>query len=218
MVEAVRVRALRVDIALPGLASTAGLYAPTGIYGDQTAFGKPDVRIERLRSCDVWLADPVDQASLELAAPNGTARHRRLVAHRISKPAALPAKAGPFVTDRTVHLVRTGGKGPIDRAALEVVEPTAPVRGGRLVGLGISQEAAFPPKGCPLVTDRTVDLVRAGTGRPVDRPVREVSKTPDTIGCALLEIGRRAEETLGTAELSELLVDCSHFDLLGVVS
>ena len=141
---------------------TAGLHTPAGVDGDHTAFGKPDVRIVRLRSCDVWLADPVDQASLELAAPNGTARHRRLVAHWISKTAALPAKTGPLVTDGTVHLVGTG------------------------------------------------------TGRPVERPVREVPKPPDAIRCALLGTGRRAEKALGTAELSKLLVDSRHFDLLKI--
>src|SRR5664279_4930538 len=62
---------------------------------------------------------PVDRPALEaVEAATGCVR---LVGDRVSEKAAFPTQAGPLVADGTVHLERSGGDGPVDRPALEVV-------------------------------------------------------------------------------------------------
>src|SRR5450759_78192 len=103
---------------------------------------------------------PRQRAVREVAAP--PAGNAVLVAGRVAEPAGLPALSRPHRPDGAVHLVRPGGRGPVHRAAGEVVEPTDPVRGAQLVGERVADRTALPANGRPLGPDGAVHLVRAG--------------------------------------------------------
>src|SRR5664280_1083102 len=75
---------------------------------------------------------PVAAGALALVAdPADAVRGGRLVGDRIAGRAGLPAGGRPLRPDRPVHLVRPGGRGPVDAGAVaEVVEPADAVRVG----------------------------------------------------------------------------------------
>src|SRR4051795_3781872 len=56
---------------------------------------------------------------------------------------------------------------PVDEPAGEPVAAAA--RDGELAGGRVAEIGAFPAERGPALPDRAVDLVRPGTGRPVDR-------------------------------------------------
>src|SRR5450759_1692561 len=102
---------------------------------------------------------PRQRAVREVAAP--PAGNAVLVAGRVAEPAGLPALSRPHRPDGAVHLLRPGVWRPVHRPAVEVVEPTDPVRGAQLVGERVAQHAALPAKAGPLQSDGAVHLLRA---------------------------------------------------------
>src|SRR5664280_624004 len=124
---------------------------------------------------------PRQRAVREVAAP--PAGNAVLVAGRVAEPAGPPALSRPHRPDGAVHLVRPSGRGPVHRAAGEVVEPADPVRGAQLVGERVADRTALPTNGRPLGPDGAVHLVRPSGRGPVHRPAVEV--LPGTAGGAV---------------------------------
>ena len=122
---------------------------------------------------------------LEQADPPATVDLVGLIADRVTQHAALPAERRPAVADRTVDLMRTGDRGPIDRAVLKMVVPADAIRCHGLVRQGVAEEALGKPGGVPLADDRAIDLVPAGRRHPIYRAACEILKTADATGAVV---------------------------------
>src|SRR5262249_47193419 len=100
-------------------------------------------------------------------------RRGRFVGGGVSEEASFPAEGGPFAVDAAVYFVGPGGGCPVDRATLEVVEPTNLVRGWRLVGEREPKERVHAAEPGVQVDDGAVHLERADVVAPVHATVLE---------------------------------------------
>src|SRR5674536_212299 len=99
-----------------------------------------------------------------------------------------------------VHLVRPGGRRPVDTPALaKVVVAPNPVGSAQLVGHRVAGRRGLPAGCRPLRPDVPVHLVRPGGRRPVDAPaLAEVVVAPNPVGSAHL-VGHRVACLLYTS-------------------
>src|SRR5674536_59678 len=133
---------------------------------------------------------PADPAVLEVrCSPIG---HGVLIGDRIAHPACLPAGGRPRGADGPVHLVRAGGRRPVETPALaEVVVAPNSIGSAQLVGHRVAGRPGLPAGGGPLRPDRPVHFVRAGGRRPVAAPaLAEVVEAPHPVGSGHL-VGHR---------------------------
>ena len=74
--------------------------------------------------------------------------------------------------------MRAGGRAPIDRASLEVIELPFSARSVDLVGRRKAKWAHFPVAQTPSLFNLALDIVRAGGRAPIDRASLEVIESP----------------------------------------
>src|SRR5207302_5369969 len=90
----------------------------------------------------------------------------------------LPAQVTVLTPNRSVDLMGTGGRRPVDVAVLEIVEAAVVTGGVRFIRGGIAQGAAFITQTGVLPEDGAMDFVRSGGRRPHDESaVEEVVAT-----------------------------------------
>src|SRR5674536_78486 len=128
---------------------------------------------------------PADPAVLEVrCSPIG---HGVLIGDRIAHPACLPAGGRPLGADGPVHLVRAGGRRPVETPALaEVVVAPNSIGSAQLVDHRVAGRPGLPAGGGPLRPDRPVHFVRPGGRRPVDGSVLVLREPANSVGGGLL--------------------------------